>query len=304
MRTMYLAFSHTEISGQKIGDHITCAHAMRLMMENDPHDHYILSLNPADNLGFVFDQIILEFNIEVVWDAWPPGDCEHIYRMLESRRRDRTVNGRVFDTYKELYLRIHGGMRQHALCGSERGIGHRNIFEYYFYGQETHPKHCFGGASFGSSSLGYKWKPDGPKRSVFVAPIAFSQSNDVFTMEFWKKVIDALVVEKVKVTINTPNEGQFGHNPLITYSYKPGDLRGLFEQVSRSRLTLHGNTGIGWISAASGVPMIAGEPDFFWFMDYRYRESGVQSVVDIFGKGANPSPEEPVKMALDFLDKQ
>lgn len=312
-RIMYIGFSGTIEAGHKIGDIIVLSHTLRIFIENDPCDHYILSLNPAHPLNFVFDQAILEYNIEVVWDAWPIGDNEHAYRMLESRRRDRMVNGKKFDVYKELYLRIHGGLRQHSLCGSERGLGHRNIFEYYFYGQESHPKHCIGSTAFGRHSLGLQWRPQGEKRSVFVAPIAFSQSNDVFTMDYWKKAIDMLLLEKVHVTVNTPNEGQFGAHPLLTYSYHPGNLRGLFEQVSHARLTLSGNTGIGWIAGAHGVPMIAGEPDFFWFMDYRYREAGVQSVIDIFGKGTTdaagrchnsppPNPHEPVRMVLDYLE--
>lgn len=298
----YFAFSATPISGQKIGDHITVAHAMRLMIENEPHRQYILSLNPQDPMNFVFDQLVLEYNVEVIFDNWTPGDLPHMYRMFDQRRRDRMIEGRLFDTYKELYLRTAGGDRQGLLCGSEKGLGRRNIFEYLFFGQETAPKHCLGGACFCRKSLGYQWKPTAPKRSVFVAPIAISQTNSVFTMEWWKLVIDRLLKENIEVTVNTPNEGQFGHHPKLTYSYRPGDVRALFDQVGQQQLVLSGNTGIGWIAGAYGVPLIAGEPDFFWFMDYRYRECGVQSVIDIFGKGQNPSPDEPVNMVLKYLE--
>jgi hypothetical protein len=300
VRTMYLAFSHTEQSGMKIGDHITCAHAMRLMMENDPCERYVISLNPRDALAFVFDQIILEFNMEVVFDDWPPGDTDFIYRNLDERRRHREVNGIPFHVYKELYLRIHGGLRQGSLCGHERGLGHRNIHEYYTYGQETCPHHCFGSTTFSRHSLGFKWRPTASKRSCFVAPHAFSQTNSFFTLEYWGMVIEKLLAERVAVTVNTHLDGRFGTHPLLTYSFKPGDLRGLFDQIGQQRLVVCGNTGIGWIAGAHGVPLIAGEPHVPWqFQDYRYRECGVQSLVGIFDTN---DPGHAARMAVQYLD--
>lgn len=304
----YFAFSGTDVGGHKIGDHITAAHIVRLMIENEPHEQYILSLNPQDPLAFVFDQVILEYNIEVIWDNWTPGDLPHIYRVFDQRRRDRMIEGRIFNTYKEIYLRTAGGDRQGILCGGEKGLGRRNIFEYIFFGQEQAPALCLGGAHFCRKSLGYQWKPVAPKRSVFVAPIAISQSNDVFTMEWWRQVIERLLAENIELTVNTPNEAQFGNHPRLTYSYQPGNIRGLFDQIRHQQLVLCGNTGIGWIAGACGVPLIAGEPDFFWFMDYRYRECGVQSVVDIFGSGSGPGKPaprvtEPVEMVLRYLER-
>lgn len=312
MSTMYIAFSHTAESGQKLGDSVVLAHVTRLMIQNEPHDRYILSLNPRHNLNFVFDQVALEHNVEIVNDAWEPGDISTIYRELDRRREERRINGRPFDSYKELYLRIHGGDRQGALCGGERGLGRKNIFEYMFFGQESAPKKCFGGENFGRESLGLYWRPKTPPRSIFLAPHAFSQGNHVFTMEFWKGVIDSLIQERVAITVCTPTDGQFGQHPLLSYTFHPNGLRSLFEEISRQQLVVCGNTGIGWIAAAHGVPIIAGEPKFFWYSDYRYREAGVQSIVNIFGGSSQPasgdqpaipaSVDEPVRMVLNYLE--
>ncbi len=313
--TGYIAFSHTELTGFKVGDHIVAAHMVRLFIENHPHDHWILTLNPASKLNFVFDQVVLEYNVEVLYDVWPDGDIEHLNRCLDERRRTRMVQGRVFDTYKEIYCRTHGGPKQRSLCGRENGLGHRNIFDYYFFGQEgLSPQACMGGGTFGRYSLGYQWKPTTPKRSVFVAPIAFSQTNEVFTMDFWKQVIDALLDADVDVTVNTPNQGQFGSHQNLCYFYSPGSVRGMFEEVQKQRLVLCGNTGVGWVAGAYGVPLIAGQPKFFWFQDYRYDWCGVQSLVNIFGQqsGADaagnnfeaPDPQEPVRMVLEYLEKK
>jgi len=310
--TGYVAFSHTELSGFKVGDNIVAAHVVRLFIENEPHDHWILSLNPASGMNRVFDQVILEYDIEVLHDVWEPGDIQHLNKCMDERRRSRMVQGRIFDTYKELYRRTDGGPKQRGLCGSERGLGHRNIFDYYYFGQESSNKHCIGGGHFGRYSLGYRWKPTAPLRSVFVAPIAFSQTNEVFTMDFWKQVIDLLLAEDIEVTVNTPNPNQFGAHPKLKYFYSPGNIWGLFEAVSHQRLVLCGNTGVGWVAGAYGVPLIAGQPKFFWFQDYRYDWCGVQSVVDIFGtqSGADAAgkdfrprdPHEPVRMVLEYLE--
>lgn len=314
-RVGYIAFSHTELSGFKVGDHICAAHVVRLFIENDPHDHWILSLNPASGLNMVFDQVVLEYGVQIVNDVWPSGDIEHLNRCIDQRRRERMVHGRVFDTYREIYRRTDGGPKQRTLCGTERGLGHRNIFDYYFWGQEgAAPRHCIGGGSFGRYSLGCQWRPTAPPRSVFIAPLAFSQTNEVFTMSFWNQVIQSLLEAKVEVTVNTPNENQFGQHPLLRYSYKigTGAMRELFEQIGHQQLVLCGNTGIGWIAAAYGVPLIAGQPKFFWFQDYRYDWCGVQSLVGIFGKTSGvdaarlnyeaPDPAEPVRMVLEYLE--
>lgn len=297
-RVMFIAGNFTYEAGHKIGDMITMAHAARLMAENDPHDHYILALNPKHPLNFVFDQFIADFNVQVILDDWPTGAPAWHDPEFERRRRERTLNGQPFTTYKELYRRIDGGRRQGLLCGREKGLGRRNIFEYYFFGQPGSPSVCRKGADFGPDSLGFQWNPTAPEFSVFVAPHAHSQGNSVFTMDFWKQVIAVLLEADVAVTVNTPETGRFGTHERLTYSFKPNDLRGLFRQVGEQRLVLCGNTGIGWIAAAHGVPLIAGEPDFFWFMDYRYRECGVRSLVEVFRK---PDAKAVAEKAIRFL---
>lgn len=311
-KTMFIGFSHTDKSGFKLGDSVVAAHSVRLFIQNEPCDKYILSLNPSHPMNFCFDQVVLEYNVEIIKDAWDSGDLPTIYREMDQRRTQRHVNGKKFDIYKEIYLRIHGGDRQGQLCGGEKGLGRRNIFEYFFFGQESAPKKCFGGANFGRESLGLMWRPSTSSRSLFLSPHAFSQGNAVFTMEFWQQVIDRLLNEKVAITVCTPNENPFGVHPLLKYTFHQNNIRGLFDEISRQQLVLCGNTGTGWIAAAHGVPLIAGEPKVFWYGDYRYREAGVQSIVDVFGNesiesfGGNPaipaSVDEPVRMVLEYLE--
>lgn len=299
-RTMYIAANMTYEAGHKIGDSITNFHVARLMVENDPHDQIIMSLNPAHPLNFCGDQFVLEYNVQVIEEQWPVGDEDFVIRQHEERRRDRTVNGIPFHTYKELYRRVNGGPRQGRLCGEERGLRRRNIFEYLYFGQEQSTAHCFGSTCFSRHSLGFQWRPSGPKRSAFVAPHAFSQTNDFFTLDYWNRVIELLLAEGVAVTVNTHLDGRFGRHANLTYSYKPGDLRGLFEQIGQQRLVISGNTGIGWIAGAHGVPLCAGEPHVPWqFQDYRYRECGVQSLVGIFD---TCDPAQAARMAIQYLD--
>lgn len=283
-KTMFIACNATYEAGHKIGDMITMAHAARLIAKNEPHERYILSLNPKHPLNFVFDQFIQDFRVDVVLDKWPVGRQAWENREFEERRRSRSVRGVHFDTYKELYRRVDGSMRQALLCGSERGLGRRNIFEYYFFGQEHSPAKCEGAVDFGSESFGWKRDAKESEKTVFVAPHAHSQGNDVFTMKFWREVIEGLLAAGLEVIVNTPNDGLFGMHKNLTYSFHHGNMRRLFQQISEQRLVVCGNTGIGWIAAAHGVPLIAGEPKHFWFMDYRYREAGVRSVVEVFSE--------------------
>lgn len=309
----YIAFSHTPDSGFKIGDTIVAAHVVRLFCQNCPHDEWILTLNPQNELNFCFEQVCKDHNIRVLHDVWQPGDINHLNRCMAERRSSRMVHEFSFNTYKEIYRRTDGGAKQIGLCGAEKGLNRKNIFEYYFFGQEQAPDECKGGDRFTSASLGWQWTPEAPSRSVFVAPHAYSQGNGVFTMDYWREVINRLLIAGIAVTVNTPNQGLFGVHPSLTYSYHEGPIRGLFDQIARQQLVLCGNTGIGWIAAAHGVPLIAGQPKFFWFLDYRYDWCGAQSVVDIFGKdsgaernGSNfvaPDPQEPVGMVLRFWEK-
>jgi len=217
----------------------------------------------------------------VVLDDWPAENPVWANPEFEHRRYERLIKGRKFDTYKELYRRVDGGLRQSLICGSERGLG-KSIFEYYFLGQESSMEKGLGSGNFGPESFGWKWTPTEPVDSVFVAPHAHCQGNGIFTLAFWRSVICKLLDAGLNVTVNTPERSGFGSHERLTYSFKHDDLPALFRQISNQRLVLCGNTGVGWIAGAHGVPLIGCEPKFFLFLEYRYRQAGVRSLVDVF----------------------
>lgn len=288
MRTLYLAvnacYSASGKPSSKLGDAVCMAYTARLMMEAEPHDRYIMSMNPKHPCNFVFDRLIQDYRIQVINEDWPLDEMAYVYPFWDQRRHDRNIHDIPFDTMKEFYLRIDGGVRQKQICGSEKGLGHRNIFEYWFFGQESSPEVCPRSSDFRPSAFGGEWNPTAPPRSVFVSPHAYSQGNDVFSEPFWRDVIQLLVQQDIEVTVNTPHVGSFGrHDTLIKYSYQQDNIRALWHQVAQQRLCLNGNTGIAWFAAAHGTPMIVGEPPFFWYMDFRMRQCGVP-VVYIFDR--------------------
>jgi ADP-heptose:LPS heptosyltransferase len=281
-RVMFIACNGTYESGHKIGDMITMAHAARVIAANEPHDTYVLSLNRDEPLNFIFDQFVKDFSVQVIFDDWPKDAPAWTMPDFEKRRLNRCVKGLNFTTYKELYRRIDGQARQALLCREERGVGRRNIFEYYFFGQEESPVACLNSEGFGPESFGLSWQPDASPTTVFVAPHEVCQRNAFFTLEFWSSVVDALLQAGLEVIVNTPQQGLFGERENLQYSYHPNDLKKLFDTVSKQRLVVCGNTGVGWIAAACGVPMIAGECPTADLMDYGYRRCGVRSLVGVF----------------------
>lgn len=283
-RTLFIGYSGTynvaARVGHKLGDSVTESYTARLFCEAKPYTKILLSLNPKHHLNFCFDQVIKDYNIEVLWDDWPENDQPYCYSRFDARRKMRKLHGgKAFDDYRELYLRVDGGMRQTALAGSEVGLGRRGIFDYLYFGQEEVPTECPRGADFRPSAFGWSWDPRAPQRSVFVSPHAVSQTNEVFTLEFWHRVIQQLLARKIQVEVNTPEKGRFGEHPLLTYFFQHDhDLKALFKHLSHQRLSLSGNTGIAWASAAHGTPVIVGEPPFFMFQDYRFRQNGVPAI--------------------------
>lgn len=301
MKTMYIAFSGTYEMGHKLGDCITMVKACYLFAENEPHDKIIISLNHNQKLNFLWEKFIDKYEVEVVYDDFC--DIEKLTEVLDQRRKSRKINNLNFDTYKELYLRIHGGKRQKVLCGQERGLGKKNIFEYYYFGQENKPETCINGDHFKDELFYYSSNRDKTKKnSVFISPLAISQSNKVFTFDFWKQVVLNLCEQKVHVYLNT-NSDFFKNTPkdFVTFTYeKNNEYRRLLNRIASQKLVVCGNTGIGWFAGATGTPLMAMEPPFFWYMDYRYRECGVQSLKKLFQE---PEPKVVSEAIVQYLDE-
>ena len=303
MSVMCIAFNGTTAMGQFLGDTIVSIKAAYLMARAVPCSKYILTLSRKGELNFLWQKFIDTFNCSVFYDQFDAGNMDVRFAHWDKWRRERCIEvnpGEVwrFDHYRELYRRIDGGMRQSALCGSERGLGRKNIFEYLYFGQEDKPEECVGGDSFGGDLIYYKLAP--PEWDVFVSPEAKCQGNSVFTMEFWDKVIRKLVAAGVKVTCN--NRGPFAEDLTGDHYHRIfPPFRDLPEEVCKHRLVCCGNTGIGWVAGATGVPLLAMQPPDSNMQDYRYEWCGVKSLVEFV---ETPDVDYVVRRVQEELEKK
>lgn len=293
MSTLLLANNCTMQNGQFLGDQLCYLKAAQLFVRNAPSDvtKIIMSMSPGNEMAFLWERFIDDYKVEVVYDALNPGDNEGRWVMWGKWRREREIEGLRFDHYKELYLRIHGAQRQRTLCGTERGLGRRNIYEYLWYGQEDMtdvPPHdveewdnhgVLTSYSYGSDLINHP--PLTHERDVYISPHAKTQGNLTFTFEFWADVVHRLVAAGVTVTVgyNWYFCEDLNGNPLYTKHW--GDHRQWMEQVCRHKLVACGNTGTGWLAAACGVPMITMEPPNSQMADHRYRECGLRNIVEV-----------------------
>lgn len=272
MKTMLIANNCTRENGQFMGDQLCYVKIAYLMVENSDYDKIMMSMSPANEMHFVWQKFIDTYNVEVIYDDFNPGDNPARWEAWDKWRADRSINGRPFDEYRELYLRIHGQQRQTVLCGSE--IGRGNIYEYVYYGQEHLPQSCIGADWFDESLF---YHPERTKEyDVYIAPHCKTQGNHTFTFDYWFEVVQRLVSAGVSVTVGY--DGQFPGSGFRRYW---GDHKQWFAEVCRHKLVACGNTGTGWVSAACGVPLITMEPHNSVMADHRYRECGLRNLVEV-----------------------
>lgn len=218
--------------------------------------------------------------VELVYDDWNPGDWNSRWSAWDKWRAEREIEGKPFDIYKELYLRIHGAQRQRLLCGSECGLGRRNIYSYWYCGQEECPEELPPEVDWFDDTLIYH-PPLTTSRDVYISPHCKTQGNFTFTFGFWTNVVHRLIDAGVTVTVGY--DGNFceelNDHPL--YKKHWGDHRQWMDQVCSHKLVACGNTGTGWLAAACGVPMITMEPPNSQMPDHRYRECGLRNIVEV-----------------------
>ena len=282
MTTLLIACNETRESGSFLGDQLCSLKTAYLFVEHAPSDvdHIIMSVSPGNEMHFLWEKFIEKYNIELVCDGWNPGDWGSRWAAWDRWRAERNIEGRPFDHYRELYLRIHGVQRQFALCGSERGLGRRNIYMYWWCGQEGCPEELPPSVDWFDDTLIHH-PPHAPTRDVYISPHAKTQGNVTFTFDFWSDVVHRLIDAGVTVTVGY--EGYFcedlNNHPL--YRKHWGDHRQWMGQVCNHRLVACGNTGTGWLAAACGVPMITMEPPNSQMPDHRYRECGLRNIVEV-----------------------
>lgn len=285
MVTLLIANNCTVESGSFGGDQLCALKTAYLFVDNQPDvDKVVMSMSPGNTLNFVWTKFIEKYNVKIVWDNFNPGDWTARWGAWDEWRKSRQItsnDGEVikFDHYRELYLRIHGAQRQIALCGMERGLNRRNIFEYWYYGQEHVPDHC-AGADWFDDTLCYH-PPLTRERDVYIAPHCKTQGNATFTFEFWYDVVHHLVDNGVSVTVGYNNRfcDDLINHPLFHKHW--GSHEEWFDQIAKHKIVACGNTGTGWVAAACGVPMITMEPHNSVMADHRYRECGLRNLVEV-----------------------
>ena len=278
MTTMYIACNNRLERGYFMGDVIVAVKVAYLFAENERPDEIILSLHHNDPLNFLWDKFIRVHDVEVVFDHPVKADKESQYTPLNIRRRDRVVEGKTFDVYKELYPRLDGGERQVVLAKSERGLGRANIFEYLYYGQETFTENPVGTLSYGPTLIDWKETAPGSEGEIFIAPYEKCQGNKQFTIHFWETVVYDLINQGCEVTVNgRANFLKEWEHPRLKRTFV--SFRELFTQIQGHCLVLTGNTGIGWVAASVGTPMIACEKDMI-FVEYSYEKCGCDNLLE------------------------
>lgn len=286
MSTLLIAWNSTRESGSFCGDQLCSLKTAYLFVQNQPDvDHVIMSVSPGNEMAFLWERFIADPRgdgtvppVELIYDTWNPGDWESRFVAWNKWRKDRSIEGREFDHYRELYLRIHGAMRQASLCGIERGLGRKNIFEYWFFGQEHMPESCTGSDIY---DVEINHPPLLPDRDVYISPHCKTQGNITFTFDYWAQVVHKLIDAGVTVTVGYDGffcEDLYRH-PL--YRKHWGDHRAWMEEVCRHRIVACGNTGTGWLAAACGVPLLTMEPPNSQMPDHRYRECGLRNIVEV-----------------------
>ncbi len=311
---MLITFNGTRQNGNFMGDQLCYLKIAYLMVQNEPDvDRVIFSASPGNEMDFLWTKFLADPRgdgtippAEVIYDHWDAGDWASRWGSWEAWRANRHIEGRPFDHYRELYLRIHGAHRQTVLCGYERGMGRKNIYEYVFYGQEHSPDVCHGADWFDDRLIDHP--PHKPTRDVYISPHAKTQGNAVFTFDYWEKVVCRLLEYGISVTVGY--NGAFcedlATHPLYYTHYRKhwGSHYQWMEQICQHRLVACGNTGTGWLACACGVPMITMEPHNSVMADHRYRECGLRNIVEVIDGSKLDVLGNDMNAAADYCAKR
>lgn len=282
MTTMLIAQNETRESGSFMGDQLCSLKTAYLFVEHAPPDvnRIIMSVSPANEMHFLWTKFIEKYNIELIYDDWNPGDWSSRWLAWDKWRVERLIEGIPFDYYRELYLRIHGAQRQQLLCGSERGLGRRNIYQYWYCGQEQCPNELPQSVDWFDDTLVHH-PPLIPDRDVYISPHCKTQGNVTFTFDYWSEVVHKLVDAGITVTVGYNGYFCEDLNTHPLYRKHWGDHNEWMNQICRHKIVACGNTGTGWLAAACGVPLLTMEPPNSQMPDHRYRECGLRNIVEV-----------------------
>jgi SAM-dependent methyltransferase len=272
----------TNINGfaTKLGDTVCAIISANTWARQYAAKRVILTLCRDNIWNTLWTKFISDYAVHVIYHD-PDPDSGAKYARFDSIRAAREINGIKFDVYRELYARLDGGMRQNALCGSERGLGRTHIFEYYHWGQED-PVIPTSVWQIDNTVVSVPDVARSPR--VLIAPVAFSQGNHVFNAEFWNSVHENLTRCGIPVALNT--------------NISPDDLLG---HVAKHALVCCGNTGMGWLAAVTNTPFIACEPHDSQLYDYRYELFKPPALIDIIDEPDPGRMVAAVRAAMHFI---
>lgn len=300
MTTMLITFNGARENGQFLGDTLCSIKAAYLLAKNYPCDKVLLALSPSSDLNFLWRKFIETFKVQVIYDTFDPGNVDQRFAAWDKWRAERKIEGIPFDIYKELYRRIDGGNRQGVLCGGrEPGIGRKNVFEYWYFGQEEAREPCEGSHHFADDLIHHTVVR--PEYDVLIAPLAKCQGNQTFTFQYWDQVVRKLVDVGVRVTVNYNSD--FCNDLAGKPNYRKifPDFKELLSEVVKHKMVCCGNTGVGWLAAAAGIPLLAMQPVDSNIQDYRYEWCGVKSLIDFIEQ---PDADYCVRRVLNQLQRR
>lgn len=289
MSSMLIAANMTRDNGQFMGDQLCGLKTAYCFVQNRPKDvdKILIALSPSNEMHFLWQKFIDCPGeglppCDVIYDTFNPGDNEERWLYWNKWRTERHIEGRSFEHYREFYLRIHSH-RQVAICGYERGLERRNIYEWWLYGQEDQSE-SYSGTDWFDDTLIYH--PTLTKeRDVYISPHCKTQGNVTFTFGFWSLVVRRLIAHGFTVTVGYDNSaGPFDdeavrHNPLYRRFW--GTFKQWQEEMCKHKIVACGNTGTGWLAAACGIPMITMEPHNSIMADHRFRECGLRNIIEV-----------------------
>jgi hypothetical protein len=294
MRTMLISYSGSG-TGFALGDVITMIAAAKLWISHDPHEHYLLTLIENEPRNVLWNKLIREHKIEVVFDKLLSKPKKHA--TFDARLSSRQINGIGFETYRELYTRTDGPERQQFLAGKKVCPNQINIIEYYLLGQNDGMNSCVDTTEFPRGLI------DVPAiardKFILIAPHETCHQNKQFTLVFWRNVIQILLSYGIDVIVNDNTEfmADYLEHPQFTKTFY--DIEQLIEQVASVAMVACGNTGIGWLAAATETPFVAMQKNLI-LPEYCFQHSGCSSLLELV---TIPRPEIAAKIILKHLEK-
>ena len=232
----------------KLGDTIVAIIVARMWAEQYSPCRITLTLCQGNYWNPLWAKFISDYSVDVIYNLHTKTNAAK-YARFDRIRAERKFLKTTFDVYRELYTFLDGEKRQQILCGKAIPRGQLNIFDYLHSGQEAP---VITPAQWLVDRGVIAAPADMRKKQVLIAPVAISQGNDVFTKAFWKEVYAQLQKDGIKVV----------WNGIV----RPSEIAA---HVASNALVCCGNTGIGWVAAATGTPFLSCEHSADLY-EYRY----------------------------------